>query len=198
MKIIKVLFVFAIISLIAVSCKETKKEEVKDTIKVTEEVSIEPVDKKTESTDQSTQPKATEKKVETIETTTMGLDDAMVKGLVLEAMADTPVIYPGCEGSHEEIRACSIEKFKKFIVANFNKDLANDMDMKEGDHKIKAIVKISAAGKATAIKVDSPKKVLSNEIVRLIGKFPMLTAATKNGNPVDVYFVLPVNFKVED
>ena len=199
MKIIKLLFVFAIVSLIAVSCKETKKEEVKEAIEQTEEVSTEvksDVKSDVESSEVTheevkTKSKSSEK---SIETKTVGIEE----GLDLEESAETPVIYPGCEGTHEEIRACSRKKFKKFIVSNFDKGLSSDLKLQEGSHRVRAIVKISATGKASVIRVDSPEESLQKEVVRLINKLPIMTAATNGGKPIDVYFVLPVNFKIKD
>lgn len=195
MKIIKLLFVFAIISSIAVSCKETKKEEVKEVIESTEEVSTEvkTVDKSSEATHEDAN--AVSKKAEkSIETKTVGIED----GLALEGTAETPVIYPGCEGTHEEIRACSSKKFKKFIVSNFDQDLSKEFKLEEGNHKIRAVVKISATGQASIIRVDSKDESLEKEVVRLIDKLPIMTPATKGGKAIDVYFVLPVSFKIID
>ena len=152
------------------------------------------VEKTTEVTDKE----PTKKAEKSIETNTKGLDDAMVEGLAIETSAETPVIYPGCEGTEEEIRACSRKKFVKFIVKDFDKGLVNDMDLKAGDHKIRAIVKVSTVGKVSVIRVDSPNEALSNEVINVINNLPMMTPATKGGKAIDVYFVLPVNFKVEN
>ena len=136
-------------------------------------------------------------KVEAIEGETGGVEElAVSEGVMEEKMADTPVIYPGCEGGTETIRACSKEKFISFLKKEFNDGLASDLNLNEGNYNINSIIKIDETGKCSAVKVDGPHEVLRNEMKRVIGKLPQLTPATKGGKPVTVSFVLPVNFKV--
>jgi len=117
--------------------------------------------------------------------------------IIIETVADTPVIYPGCSGTIPEIRACSIQNFVSFISKNFNSEIAADRNLSEGEYKIRALVKIDKTGKSSVLKVDAPNTTLEKEVVRIIDKLPNMTAATKNGNPVDVSFILPVEFIVE-
>lgn len=117
--------------------------------------------------------------------------------IIFETLADTPVIYPGCSGTFPEIRACSIKNFVNFITDNFNSDIASDSSLSEGTYKIRAEVKIDKTGKSSVLKVDAPNTTLEKEVVRIINKLPNMTAATKDGKPVDVSFVLPVDFVVE-
>ncbi len=205
MKLIKGLLAIALISIIAVSCKETKKEDLKEVIEVTEttDESTEVTDKNIETTDQSTDA-ANEKAdatahaaEENIETTTTGVEEVDVEeGVIIEAVADTPVIYPGCKGTNEEIRACSIKQFKAFFRKHFNTNLANQLDLEEGDHKIVAMVKIDKTGNFSVLKIDAENVTLEKEVIRVINKLPQMTPATKNGAPVDVSFVIPFDFKV--
>lgn len=196
MKLIKGLFAIAIVSLIAVSCNDTKKgaeKDLKEAVEATEEVTKEAVESVEE-----TSKEVVESVEETIETTTKGIEEVLIaEGVIVETLADTPVVYPGCTGTTEEIRACSIKKFKSHLKNNFNSDLANNLDLEEGEYKIRAIIKIDETGNASVIKVDAPKTELEKEVVRLIDKLPQMTPATKNGEPVNVSFVLPLNFKVE-
>ncbi|RLD61934.1 MAG: hypothetical protein DRI95_13650 [Bacteroidetes bacterium] len=212
MKITKLLFVFAIIGLIAVSCKETKKEDVVDesAVEMTEEGSeatdMEATDDSSaESTDAT--PAASEGDVaeesakeaqEGVEAASKDVEEVDVEGVTVlsEEMADTPVIYPGCaEGSVEEIRACSKKEFIAFLKKEFDKDLANELSM--GNHEIRSVVHIDESGKCSVLRVTAPNPQLKREVERVIGKLPQMTAATKNGKPVSVTFILPVNFKVD-
>lgn len=203
MKIIKLLLVLVMISAITFSCKESKKDEVvEDTVEVAEEAaesSMEAVESNMESTDEAVE-MDTEPKEESIETTTKGLDEAPIEGVIVETLADTPVVYPGCEGTVEEIRACSVKEFSNFLSKNFNSDIANDLNLEKGDHKIRSIIKIDDTGKASVIRVDAPNNeaALEKEIVRVIDKLPQMTPATKNGSPVNVSFILPVTFRIGD
>ena len=74
---------------------------------------------------------------------------------------------------------------------------ASHLWTKQGEYKIRALVKIDKTGKASVLKVDAPNTTLEKEVVRIINKLPNMTAATKNGEPVDVSFILPINFEVE-
>lgn len=221
MKIVKLFFAIAIISLIAVSCKETKKEELsEDSIEVTDE-SGESTEAVTEEDSEQTNVEATEenagstggaeavavesteveKEVEAkaVEVTSKEVEKMVAEeGIIIEKLADTPVIYPGCEaGTNDEIRACSIKEFKKFLVTNFDKDLSSGLDLGKGEHKIRALLKIDKTGKVTVRKIVASRVELENELIRIIGKMPNMTPATKDGSAVDVSFVVPMNFKVE-
>jgi hypothetical protein len=218
MKIIKLFFAIAIISLIAVSCKETKKEESsEDSIEVTDEsgestevvaeeevtepINVEETEENVESTGVAVENTEVEKEVEAkaVEVTSKEVEKMVAEeGVIIEKLADTPVIYPGCEaGSADEIRACSIKKFKNFVGSNFDKDLSSGLDLDKGEHKIRALLKIDKSGKVTVRKIVASRVELENEIIRIIGKLPNMTPATKGGSPVDVSFVVPVDFKVE-
>ena len=206
MKIVKVLFIFALVSMIAVSCKETKKEEVQDesAVEMTDDGSASGDVESTEGTsegEESSDP--ANDKVEAagaakaIEGETKGVEEMVVpEGVIAEKLADTPVIYPGCEGGPEEIRACSKEKFISFLKKEFNERLASDLNLDPGDYNINSIIHIDEAGKCSVVKVDGGHEILKKEMTRVIGKLPQLTPATKGGKPVSVSFVLPFNYKV--
>lgn len=221
MKITKLLFVFAIIGLIAVSCKETKKEDVTDEsavemteegtevtdMEATDDSSAESTDATPAASEGNATPATSESDVaeesakdaqEGVEAASKDVEEAAVEGVTVlsEEMADTPVIYPGCaEGSVEEIRACSKKEFIAFITKEFDKDMANELTM--GNHEIKSVVHIDEAGKCSVLRVTAPNPQLKREMERVIGLLPQMTAATKKGEPVSVSFILPVNFKVD-
>jgi len=200
MKIIKLFYAIAIVSFIAVSCKETKKEELsKDSMEITDESSESVEAKGASEADGVKEEMKKNSEAEAIETTTKEVEKmAAEEGVIIEKLADTPVIYPGCEGgTADEIRACSIKEFKNFLASNFDKDLSSNFDLDEGDHKIRSLVKIDKTGKVTVRKIFASSVELENEMIRIIGKLPNMTPATKGGSPVDVSFVVPVNFKVE-
>ena len=205
MKIVKVLFVFALVSMIAVSCKETKKEAVQDdsAVEMTEEGSVsggmESTEEAAEGVSEGAESAAPMKKVEAIEGETQGLEEMQVsEGVIAEKMADTPVIYPGCTGGNEEIRTCSKEKFIAFLKREFNTGLAKDLNLDTGDYNINSILQIDETGKCSAVKIDGPSEELKNEMKRVIDKLPLLTPATQGGKPVKVAFMVPVDFKVEN
>ena len=190
MKIIKVLFLFATISLIVIGCKETKKEDVNSEMDAVEEV------EEAEAMEEVEQARALEE-VEAVEAASEEMEVVEIEGVIVEAAADTPVIYPGCGGSSDEIRACSREAFIKFLGDNFDSGLSKDLSLDAGEHKIRAMVKIDETGKSSVIKVDAPHEDLEKEVVRVINELPQMTAATVGGSAVSVSFVLPLNFEVK-
>jgi len=217
MKITKLLFVFALISLLTVSCKETKKEDVQDesAVEMTEEGSSDAssssdadgTSAEASSSDGAAAAAATgaaagaESKsvAEGVEGETKGVEEvAVMEGVMTEEMADTPVIYPGCaQNSVEETRACSKEKFIAYLKKEFNYDLAKEAGLDPGDHEIKTVVHIDETGKCSVLRVTSANYRFEGEMKRLIGALPQMTPATEAGTAVPVTFVLPLNFKVQ-
>jgi len=207
MKLIKTLLLMVVISAISFSCKDTKKEEVEDDMEVVEEtvvveeegtevIAVEESAASKSAEESSAAAKTKEPEAVAVESSSVGLEEEVIEGVMIEAMADTPVIYPGCEGSIDEIRACSINKFTEFLKKNFNPDRAADLKFASGQHTIRTLIKIDQTGKASVLKVQEPHKGLDKEIGRVIDKMPQMTAATKEGEPVSVSFVLPLTFKV--
>ena len=196
MKLFKIIMLVVIVSATSYSCKESKKEmKDGDMEMINEEESVEAVEEV--EVEEVVEAAVSAEAAKAIEGGTAGLEEVEVEGVIIETMADTPVIYPGCEGSADEIRACSKKKFIAFLGDNFNSDLASDLGLKSGEHKIRALVKIDESGKSSVLKVDGPNKALEKEIERVINKLPELTAATEEGKPVSVSFVLPINFMVK-
>ena len=210
MKVLKTFFIFAMVSMLVVSCKETKKEEVQegDTMEMTDEATS---DAAAESDDsgavEGSSSSAAEGGQETnmkegkaMEATSKGVEEVPVaEGVMAEGLADTPVIYPGCaSGSVDEIRACSKEKFVAFLRKEFKDELAYELALDPGDHEIRSLVKIDKTGKCSVLKIQAPHYALEKEMTRVLDKVPQLTPATKGGEAVDVTFVLPLNFKISN
>ena len=215
MKIIKLLFILVVVSALTFSCKSEKKdasEAMDDAVEAVEdagqeageaiEEGAEAVGDAAESAAETTSD-AVEGGAEAVATgvegATKGVEEMMVvEGVKTEAMAQSPVIYPGCSGAtNEEIRACSKEKFIAFLKSEFNKDLAREAGLDPGDHHIKTLVHIDEAGKCSAIKVTSNNYRLEGEMKRVIAALPQMTPAKEGGEPIPVTFVLPLDFKVE-
>ena len=206
MKIVKVLFVFALVSMLAVSCKETKKEEVNDeAVEMTEDsaesgTSVEDGAEAAAVTSgsEASEGEASMKEVKAIEGKTVGMEAFEVpEGVIAEELADTPVIYPGCTGSTvEDIRACNLESFTAYVKKEFNSEVANEANIQSGEYVIRAAIHIDKAGRVYSLKVTAPNEVLKNEMRRVVDNTPHVTPATVGGEPVGVSFILPVVFKL--
>jgi len=224
MKILKLLLVFTLVSTIAVSCKETKKEEVQDdaAVEMTEEssdaVSEEAPAASTETSEEeegssnaaagaaagaaaassASDSEGSKEAAESIDVESKEIEAVIVpEGVIAEELADTPVVYPGCSGSVEEIRACNKESFIAYLKGEFNHDIAKDAGLKKGDYEIGIVMHVNKAGRVFSLRVTAPKKALENEMVRIINSTPKVVPATKAGEPVGVSLKFLVDFRVE-
>ena len=216
MKILKLFFVFAIVSLIAVSCKESKKEEVSDdsAVEMTEEATSEDAtsddDGEAAATGaaatgaaasgdaDSSEESATHESSEAIEATSKDVEEVPVpEGVIAEELADTPVVYPGCRGTVDEIRACNKESFVAYIKSKFNHDIAKEAGLKSGDYEIGTVIHVNKAGRVFSLRVIAPNAALKSEMERVINSTPQVVPATSGGEPVGVSLKFNVDFRVE-
>lgn len=206
MKLIKTLLLFAFIGTIAFSCKEAKKEDLNTDAEAveTEVVEIDVVETETqgaESTEtESEEMKSGETKsaepAQGIEHSAKEVEEIKTHNLIVEATADTPVVYPGCSGTLDEIRACSIKEFIAFFQKEIDDEVINGLDLGAGVHNIRGLLKIDQSGKVSVQKVQAERKELEKEFSRVIALYPVMKPATKNGMPVSVSFILPIKYKV--
>jgi len=224
MKIVKLLLVFTLVSTIAVSCKESKKEEVQDdAVEMTEEATdsgMEAADDSSESTEEesshdaaagaaaagaagaaaaSSDGEGNAEAVEAVEAEAKELEPVVVpEGVIAEELADTPVVYPGCTGTVEEIRACNKESFIAYVKSEFKHDnVANEAGIKRGDYQIGVVMHVNKAGRVFSLRVTAPHEALENEMVRVVNSTPKVVPATKAGQPVGVSLKFNVDFRVE-
>lgn len=113
---------------------------------------------------------------------------------------DSMPLFPGCEflENNEERRKCFNDKIHQFVQRKFDKDLANGLDLKSGEIvKIDILFTINELGLPVDVKVKTPHGILEKEAYRLVGKLPRITPGKVKGNPVSVYFHLPIRFKMQ-
>jgi len=220
MKIVKVLFIFVFVSMISVSCKETKKEEVQEdaAVEMTEEGSdasdmeVEAAEETTSSDSDAAGAAAgagaaaaaasdsgeSMEEAESVEATAKEVEPVVVPaGVIAEELSDTPLIYPGCSGSVEEIRACNKESFIAYIKSEFNHDIAKEDGIKKGDYEIGIVMHVNKAGRVFSLRVTAPNKALKTEMERVVNKTPHVVPATEAGQPVGVSVKFLVDFRVE-
>ena len=194
---------------LAASCKESKKEEVQDDSAIEMNDSdangadgLSEEHSNSQHTDTNSEALSDDKDKEatsSLETQSKGIESIPVpEGVIAEELADTPVIYPGCTGTVDEIRACSIEKFNEYLKTEFDKDLAYNLGLSPGTHLIRALVLIDEQGKCSTLGVSSPHNDLSEEMKRVINSVKPLVPATKAREPIAVTFVVSTHFEVKD
>ena len=110
---------------------------------------------------------------------------------------DAP-IFKGCEGlSKEENKKCFTKKISKFIISRFNIDLAQDLGLESGKHKIFTQFVINKEGDITDVKIRAPHKRLEKEVKRIVDKIPQFVPGMQRKKPVKVRYTLPISFNVE-
>jgi len=122
-----------------------------------------------------------------------------IKDAVPFAIIDNAPIFPGCENrrSTEAKKECFSESIQKFIVKNFNVDLAQSLDLKPGKKRIFTRFIISKEGEIIDVEVRAPHPDLKAEAKRVINQLPkMIPAEYKNKN-VAVKYSLPIVFIIE-
>lgn len=108
-------------------------------------------------------------------------------------------LYPGCESldNNTERRKCFNDKMQRFVQRKFNKSLAGELNLDSGEVvKIDILFTINEQGMPVDVKVKAPHAILEKEAYRLIGKLPKITPGKIDGDPVSVYFHLPIRFRM--
>ncbi|MFK8060379.1 MAG: energy transducer TonB [Polaribacter sp.] len=107
-------------------------------------------------------------------------------------------VFKGCEGlSKKENKLCFDKKMKQFVQRNFDTDLANDLGLDTGTHRIYTEFVIDKTGNIIDLRVRAPHKKLENEAGRLIKKLPQFTPGKQREKPVKVKYTLPILFSVQ-
>lgn len=199
MKITKLLFIFTVVSMMVVSCKETKKEEVQEEgVEMSEEVNTEGTTAVEEASSVNETGENMKPAAESIDGDSKDMEEMVVaEGVMTESLAETPIVYPGCSGTVEEIRACNIKSYTDFILKEFDHDIAKESNLEEGEYLIKTLFLVDKTGAVSVVRVSAPNEALETEIKRIVAKVPQVVPATKGGEPVDVSFILPLNYQVQ-
>ncbi len=113
------------------------------------------------------------------------------------AIIENVPVFPGCEGSQEELRACLQEKITNHISTNFNSKLANGLGLESGVHRIFVLFKIDKEGNITGVKAKAPHQKLADEAIRVVSSLPKMIPGKQKGENVAVKYSLPIAFKVE-
>lgn len=105
---------------------------------------------------------------------------------------DQVPIYPGCEGTNEQLKACMKEKVSLFINRKFNMRAAERLDLPAGQHKMLANFKIDSKGNVVNIKITGDHEDLNKLYEKALKKLPKMEPGMQNGKPVGVMYSMPV------
>ncbi len=108
-------------------------------------------------------------------------------------------IYPGCEkaSNNDERIQCMSKKLNKLILKKFDRDLAYKLGL-SGLQKIYVEFKIDKDGNVSVINTRAPHKALNKEAERMVNKIPKMKPGLQRNEPVNVKYMLPILFKVQD
>ena len=112
------------------------------------------------------------------------------------AVVEEVPVFPGCEGTKEELRLCLQENITKHVNRNFNASLASDLGLTAGVKRIFVIFKIDKEGNISDAMARAPHKSLEDEAIRVVQSLPKMMPGKYNGNAVGVKYSLPIAFKV--
>jgi hypothetical protein len=113
------------------------------------------------------------------------------------SIIDEVPVFPGCEGTQEELRKCLQEKITEYVNVNFNSDLANELGLQQGVKRIFVLFKIDKDGTITDVQARAPHQSLADEAIRVIESLPTMVPGKQKGEVVGVKYSLPIAFKVE-
>ncbi|WP_457615890.1 M56 family metallopeptidase [Lutibacter sp.] len=106
-------------------------------------------------------------------------------------------VFPGCEGTKEQLKKCLQENITKFVSENFNVALAQELNLNAGVNRIYVMFDIGKNGMVENVKARAPHKKLQEEAVRVVKSLPTMLPGKQKGKPVSVTYSLPIAFKID-
>ncbi|MEO9571056.1 MAG: energy transducer TonB [Polaribacter sp.] len=107
-------------------------------------------------------------------------------------------VFKGCENlSEKDSKRCFDKKMKQFVQRNFDIELANELGLHSGKHKIQTQFVIDNKGEIVDVKIRTAYKALEKEANRIIKKLPKFKPGKQNSKTVKVRYNLPISFRIE-
>ncbi|MGJ8743383.1 energy transducer TonB [Polaribacter sp.] len=120
----------------------------------------------------------------------------IIEDVPYDFIQDAPV-FKGCEGlNKKENKVCFDKKMKQFVQRNFDLNLANDLGLHAGKHKIQTQFIIDDKGNVVDILVRTPSKGLEKEAKRIIKKLPKFKPGKQQNKTVKVRYTLPISISI--
>lgn len=108
-----------------------------------------------------------------------------------ENFVENTMIFPGCEGSEEELKKCFLKNVKLHIAENFDADLPNQLGLGPGKKSGGFIFDITEEGTIANIRVKAVHPKLVEECKRALSNFPKVIPKKVNGVAEATYFSAP-------
>lgn len=130
--------------------------------------------------------------------TTLKLRKELVNTFNLTELGVLPR-FKGCRGKDSnKLRKCLGKKISEIISKNFDTSIGDKTNLPEGIHRIFVKFIISKRGLIENIQVQAPNSSLEEETIRVMKLIPKIKPGELDGNPVSVFYSLPITFKIDD
>lgn len=106
-------------------------------------------------------------------------------------------VFPGCEGTEEELRICLQENITMHVNKNFNSKMTKSLGLSSGVKRIFVMFSIDKEGNINEVKAKAPHQSLADEAIRVVNLLPQMIPGKHQGENVGVKYSLPIAFKVE-
>lgn len=109
-------------------------------------------------------------------------------------------IFPGCEKKKTELdrKKCYTSKIYRHVSRKFNYEIAQNIGLKDGLHKIRINYIIDKKGYATVLNVRAQNEILKEEAIRVIENLPRMIAGTIDGVKSNLTYNIPITFRVSN
>ena len=104
---------------------------------------------------------------------------------------DKVPVYPGCEGSKEELENCMVTKISDFVRKNFDTTLGGKLNA-TGKQSISVDFRIDKGGNITDVRAKADHREFEDEAVRVFQNLPSMTPAEHNGEKSGVPYSMEV------
>lgn len=122
-----------------------------------------------------------------------GFDGNIERAIPFDDVENAP-IYSGCENlSNEETKKCFHESITNFIIAEFNSEIAENLNISEVK-TVDAFFQVDKNGMISNIKVRDSEVTIQAEIARVLRKIPRMKPATQNGKNVPILHSIQVSY----
>ena len=122
----------------------------------------------------------------------------MTEGGVPFAEVETVPIYPGCnETTNEVAKECLKDKITQFVNTNFDTNAVKPFAEK-GTNRIYVRFAITKEGNIDNIQARASSPELVKEAKRVVAMLPRMKPGEKDGEPVNVFYTLPILFQVSE
>ena len=117
----------------------------------------------------------------------------------LRTGVDKVPVAPRCDENlnNPELRVCLNKYLARITAQNISMDFIRNQKLDSGDYTIDISFKIDYKGNITDVSTDSDNKKIDRHFIKAIKKAKNLKPAIHDGKPVNILYVLPIQFRVQ-